>query len=411
MRARGATRSYRSPSVPRLPWPADDPYPTYASSRAERGDVFFDHDVGAWIVLGYEPARAVLRGNGWSSDPTANPALARQVAESGVGTELFGQFLLFLDPPEHTRIRGALRHAFTPSAVGALAERIDAIIRATVDPLPTDEPFDVMAEVARPLPIAVISEWLDLGIDGAELLWSEAPALVRLLDLDVTAAPVDLAGAAGSFTALIAHLLPLASERRRNPGNDLLSVMASDPSLNLEEVVMNALLIAIAGHETTANLVGNSLHLLLSGQDGQREVLIDDALADREALPDASIDELLRLAGPVQAVGRTATADHELSEQTIRAGDRVLAVIAAANRDPSVYADPDRFARGRSGPPPLAFGLGRHHCLGAALARLETGSTLGRLLARRPALAGDGLTCGTNRAIRGPERLEISLAA
>ncbi|MGH8791291.1 MAG: cytochrome P450 [Stackebrandtia sp.] len=377
----------------------------YAALRAERGDVYFDDDLGAWLILGYTPARQVLGSDGWSSNPSAaNAALATALAEAGVDTEMFPQLMIFADPPEHTRLRGAVRSSFTPGAVGRLRERIDAIADAAVSPLPTGRPFDLLAEVARPFPLAVISELLDIGTDGAELLWTETPRLVRLLDF--TLEPESVADSAAAFAALAFYLLPLVVDRRRHPGGDLLSQIAADPNIAPDEVVVTAVLLAVAGHETTANLVTNGALSLLRHPDQLGRLMAQPALMER------AVTEVLRLDGPVQIVARTATVDHRLEPHLVRTGDQVIVVIAAANRDPAVYTEPDRFDidRGETAAP-LAFGFGRHHCLGAHLARAETEALLSRLLPRRPRLVADEVRWSPNPTIRGVEALPVQLDA
>ena len=175
-----------------------------------------------------------------------------------------------------------------------------------------------------------------------------------------------------------------------------MSFIAADPDLSLDEVVVTAILIAVAGHETTANLLGAGLiRLLTPTPDGMR-------LADRVDPDDPTVvTELLRLDSPVQATGRTATADQTLGGVDIRCGEAVLVCIAAANRDPSIYDRPDHFQPARSGPSPIAFGHGAHYCLGANLARLETTAALRHILQRRPVLAGS-VAWRDTPAIRGP---------
>lgn len=386
---------------------AADPFSAYAQLRGEHGDVWFDAEDQVWVVLGYAPAREVLRGDGWSNDPGAGALGRRRLAETGLDPEMSRRFLVFTDPPTHTRLRGALRRSFSPAAIERLRERVDEIVDQAVASVPANEPFDVMEDLARPLPISVMAEWMDLGVDGASLLWEESPALVRMLDVGVE--PANLQPAAEAFTALVGHLLPLAVERRRDPGDDLLSAIAANRDLSLDEVVTSAILLAIAGHETTANLVGASVAGLVgpARPDPRLGSLREDP---ERAAP--VVDELLRLFGPVQAMARTATHRQQVGPATISKDGSVLVVVAAANRDPGAYRHPDRFDPSRftgeeREPPPLAFGLGRHHCLGAALARLETATLMSRLLDRQPISAGE-VCWRQTRAIRGPEAVPIS---
>lgn len=388
-------------AAPTLPWSADDPAATHRRWRDERPGAFWDDHAEAWLVHTHAAASAVLRGPGWSSHPGRAEQALRATTGPG-GLEGSGGLLVFLDPPDHTRIRRALQPAFGAAAVADLAERVRATTAATLGSLAQDEELDLMATVARPLPLAVVAEWFDLGIDGAALLEAEAPALVRLLDADADAA--DVVAATRSFALLLAELVPLAQARRARPGADLLSWIAADPDLALHEVVAAVLLLAVAGHETTAKLVGNA---------------VARSLATGVPLPGpadgAALAEVLRLDAPVQVVGRVATRPHDVAGARITAGQRALVVVAAANRDPAVYAepdrfDPDRFAADHPPAPPLTFGLGRHHCLGAHLARLELAALLPALAARRPVAAGP-VSWDRSRAIHGPRHLPVALRA
>jgi cytochrome P450 len=184
-----------------------------------------------------------------------------------------------------------------------------------------------------------------------------------------------------------------------DPSDDLLSFIGADPELDLDDVVTTAIIIAIAGHETTANLLGISMiRLLTPTADGTRPIDTIDTIDDR------LISELLRLDGPVQAVARTATHDHFVDGVTIRAGEPVLVVLAAANRDPTTFDKPDQLDTQRTTPAPITFGHGAHYCLGAALAHLETTTALHHVVARRPALSANP-TWRNTPAIRGPQTL------
>jgi cytochrome P450 len=251
-----------------------------------------------------------------------------------------------------------------------------------------------MTDIALPLPVAVISEWLGLEAETSKLLGEESPKIIRMLG--ALADPTEIAAGTAGFATLLTDFLPLAADRRSNPGEDLLSFIASAPDLLLDDVVITAILLAVAGHETTANLLGAAMiRLLTPGPDGTR--IADRLQPDNPSL----IPELLRLDGPVQATARTATEDQDLGDVGIVAGQQAVVVIAAANRDPLVFDQPDQFRLDRAGPPSLAFGYGAHYCLGAALARLETTVALRRILARNPVLAG-AVTWRDTTAIRGP---------
>jgi cytochrome P450 len=385
------------PDVPMaagLPWNAADPFSYYEHRRCE-GDVVWEHGLGAWLVLGYHSVQQILGGAHWTSSPLAN--VNTRDAFLAVDRDMLRSNILFADGADHQRLRDSVRDVFTRSFVGGLHEGIESIATETIDRIPTGVEFDFMTEIASPLPIAVVAAWMGLDVDTARLLGEESPAISRMIS-DVTDTSAVEAGTA-AFAALLAELLPLAADRRTHRSDDLLGFIAADPKLELDDVVTTAVIIAVAGHETTANLLGAAMiRLLKPGPRGVRPVDTIDTVDDR------LVSELLRLDGPVQAVGRTATCDQIVGGVAIHAGEPAFAVIAAANRDPEVFSWPKRIQLDRTGPAPLTFGHGSHYCLGAALARLEIAVALQHILARRPVLRGDPIWRDTP-AIRGPLHL------
>jgi cytochrome P450 len=364
----------------RLPWCAADPYPFYEAAR-RRGDIVWNDDAAAWLVLGYRPAREILAESGWTSNPLANPNVPAAMRPGG--SDMVRHNMLFTDGPDHQRLRGAVRDVFTRSFTDALRAGIEAIAADTIDAILPGQEFDFMTEIALPLPIAVAAAWLGLDIDAAKLLREESPAISQMLG--DPGDPTIAENGAAALATLLTEFLPLSADRRTHPTDDLLSYIATstDLDLDLEDVVSTAILIAVAGHETTANLLGAAMiRLLTPHPDGTRPT-------DSISTTDQSLTtELLRLDGPAQAVMRTATTNHTLGDVTIKAGEPALVAIAAANRDPAVYTDPEQLQPNRAGPAPLSFGHGAHYCLGSALARLEITAALDRILTRTPVLAG-----------------------
>lgn len=376
----------------RLPWNPADPYPFYAARRRD-GDVVWDDTVQAWLALSYAVARQVLGGSGWTSDPRANPAA--RAAMDPVSHEFTGALMLFADGPNHRRLRGSVRDVFTRSFVTNLAPGIEAIATAVIGQPPAGQPFDFMSEIALPLPIAVIGEWLNVDETSTRLLRQLSPVIIGALG--ALADRDEITAGATASAALVAEFLPLAADRRQHPADDLVSFIAADTELSLDEVAATVILIAVAGHETTANLLGTALHRLLTPTiEGAR--LADHIDPQNPAL----VSELLRLDGPVQSTVRIATEPQHLGGVEIAAGQSVLVALAAANRDPAVFDNPDQFRLDRNEPAPLSFGYGAHYCLGAAVAQLETTAALHRALARKPALAGP-VTWRDTPAIRGPQ--------
>jgi cytochrome P450 len=383
-----------------LPWNPADPH-TFYERRRRDGDVVWDDEAQAWLVFGYEAARKVLGDNGWTSDPLANPT-TRAVMDP-ISADFIHRSMLFADGAGHRQLRGSVRDVFTPAFIAGLNAGVEAITAAVVHQPATSAPLNFMSEIALPLPLAIVGEWLNLDTQSATLLRELSSVIIRMLGS--LADPEEVRAGAIASATLMAQFLPLAADRRAHPGDDLLSFIAADPELELEDVVMTAILIAIAGHETTANLLGAGLvRLLTPGPDGTR---IADTLDPADP---TLISELLRLDGPVQAAARIATENHVLGGAEIGVGQTVLVAIAAANRDPQAFDHPDEFRLNREGPAPMSFGYGAHYCLGSALARLEIGVALAELLGRRPVLAGEIVWRDTT-AVRGPLVVPIVFGA
>jgi cytochrome P450 len=356
--------------------PTVDPYPSYRSLR-EQHPVYWDGDLDAFLVSSYAEASAVLRGPGWSSDPNRNPALAARFDRAELGTQALRTTLLTMDPPDHTRLRRLLAPAFTPRAIDALHPRIAAVVKAALADLDTAGEVDVIAEIGYPIPLAVMCELLDVDIEGAQLLRTETPKLVGILEFDPDEEAVLAAEEATASLAL--HLLPILGDRRHRPGDDLTSQLLSlgdddGDALALDEVLATCILLLTAGHETTASLIGNGVLTLMQHPDQLHQLQRDPTLIK------PAIEEILRFECPAKIVGRTNLVDRQLGGQTIRAGQRVLVLLGAVNRDPEQFRDPECFDITRTPAAHLAFGAGPHFCLGAALSRAETQETLRQLL-------------------------------
>ncbi|WP_185981592.1 cytochrome P450 [Skermania sp. ID1734] len=332
-------------------------------TAATTAPVRWNDDISAFEITGHAEASHILRGTGWSSDPRRNPLISHDFAALSPAT------VLFMDPPDHTRLRRLISPAFTPRAIEALRPRVRAIVAAALDGL--DAEPDLLAEFAYLVPLAVIAELLDVGADGAELLQAETPALARLLEIDVSAAEVAAAAEAGLEVTLF--LTPLIAQRRQHPGDDFISALLREPEITLDEVLATTMLLLAAGHETTANVIANGALALLQSPDQVPQLIAD---------PIRGIEEILRLCGPVKLVGRTAIGAHEVGGQLIDDGQAALIRIPDTNRDPRVYQRPGAFELARKPAPNLAFGAGAHYCLGAALARLEAAEALSALFTR-----------------------------
>jgi hypothetical protein len=362
------------PDSPILPFSVDDPYPGYRAAR-EEAPVQWNERLRAYLVLSHEHAAAVLRGQDWSSDPRNNPDFLAFMEESGPTAGVFAQSLLTSDPPEHKRLRGAVNRFFTPRAVRGIHDRVAAIVDSALTPLVEGDPIELMSELAYPIPLAVIAELFDVGLEGAELLSAETPMLARALELDPT--PEEFEAISSAAMAIMLFLVPIVARRRLDPGDDLLSAMIHPPdggtALETDEVITMCLLLLAAGHETTANLIGNGTLALLERPDQVAWL----ARHPEQSLQ--AVDELLRYDSPVQLAPRVARADLVLGGVEVRKGQRAIVLLGAANRDPAQYPEPDRLDLTRSGPSHLAFGIGPHFCVGAGLARLEAQEAFVRL--------------------------------
>jgi cytochrome P450 len=367
------------------PFPADDPYPAYHAARA-RSPVQFNDALDAHLVLSHEHATAVLRSPEWSSDPRRSPQLLAAMGEQGPAVDVLARSLLGSDPPAHTRLRASVNRFFTPRAMHRIRHRVAAIVDSAIRPLDDGEPIELMSELAYPIGIAVIAELFDIGVEGAQLLRAETPALARMLELDPSAEILEAAGAAAMHVMLF--LVPIVAQRRREPGEDLLSALvhpsAGGVALETDEIITLCLLLLAAGHETTANLIGNGTLALLEHRDQL------DRLGQLPQLARAGVNELLRYDSPAQLVRRVALCDLSLGGTRVRAGEQVLVVLGAANRDPARHPDPDRLDLTRTGPSGLAFGHGLHFCVGAGLARLEGEETFSRLAPSAAKCPADG---------------------
>jgi cytochrome P450 len=363
----------------RWPIPLDDPYPTLRELRAS-GPLHWLPDLDTYLVVSYDEAMGVLQGPEWSSDPTKSPRLAAQLASSGTAREFVAKSLLLSDPPEHTRLRRAISGHLTPRTVEGLRSRIGAIVDAAISSHGSGEVLEVMDEIAYPVPLAVMCELLDAGVDTAEMLRQETPRITAILD--PLAEPGSVEAGAMAALALILELVPLVAERKARPGGDLLSALVAgaeqSPVLEADEAIVMALLLLAAGHETTANVIGNAVICLHDHPDVAR------CLRAQPDLVPAAIEEVLRYEAPVQLTSRVARRDSELGDQAISAGQQVLVSLGGANRDPAAFLHPDALNLERGARGHLAFGHGTHFCAGAAFARVESHEVLRRLLRLRP---------------------------
>ena len=341
-----------------------DPYPLYAALRT-RSPVHRSTLLNGWLFTRHADVDAILRDHrNFANDPRKGTLSPRQRALLPPADEYT---LLLIDPPDHARLRALVNRAFTQRAVRALEPRIRALLGALLDDITDPAAFDLMQAVARPLPVMAIAEMLGVPAEDRDRfgVWSALRA--RMLEPTIT--PRERAAGVEAGKAFDAWFRPIIEQRAAAPRDDIVSslVQARDEGGRLSErETLNMLrLLVIAGNETTANLIGNGMLALLRNPDQLRR------LRDDPGLIPAAVDELLRFDSPVQTDFRRVLADCEVNGVPLRKRDNVLLSLGAANRDPEAFADPDRLDVGRSQGSHLSFGRGIHHCLGAALARLE----------------------------------------
>lgn len=360
---------------------------------------------GVWFLTRYEDAVLALRDRRLGKEVEKHlPDIAAEQPDLG-GLEMIARSMLFVDPPDHTRLRRLVSKGFTPRAIAALESRIGEIADELLVGLRGRDEIDLIADYAFPLPVTVIAELL--GVPAADQEKFRSWSKTLLFGDSIEAA--QLAG-----FEFIAYMNDQIDDRRREPRDDLITelVHAEDEGERLDhvETLSMILLLLIAGHETTVNLLGNGTLALLDAPDQLHRLR-----ADSELIAPA-IEELLRFDGPVEITTvRWAFEDVEIGGATIPAGEIVVPVLLSANRDPAVFTDPDHLDLGREDNPHIAFGSGIHHCLGAPLARLEATVALPRLLDALPAfelgVARDELRWNQELFLRGLKALPVTVGA
>src|SRR5437764_6744081 len=349
-----------------------DVRPEAGLQRAPDGD--------GWVAASHAAVQTVLREPGWSNDHRNATGHAEYQAEHGIpeaADELLSKVLVFMDAPDHTRLRRLVSKAFTPRSVERLLPRIVELTEELRAPSRAAGRFDVINDFAFPLPVTVICELLGVPAEDREMFRQQTRDLAVILDWDAT--PEQFGGAAGAALNFAAYLVPLFEERRRAPKADLVSALVAAEEagdrLGADELLTTVVLLLTAGHETTMNLTGNGLLALLHNPD-QLEAL----RAQPDLMPGA-VEELLRYDSPVRLTVRTALEDATVTGSTVRAGEQVIAMLDAANHDPAVFVSPGTLDVTRDAHRHVAFGAGAHYCLGAALARAEAQVALAALVA------------------------------
>ena len=317
--------------------------------------------------------------------------------------------MLVLDPPDHTRLRGLVQRAFTPRRVNELRPFIESKTADIIARHLDGAPFDAVQELAWAIPVAVICEMLNIPEEDHERFQSESAMLARGLDPDFLLSDEDRAARDQAIMHFGLYFHELFAKRRAEPGDDLLSALVAardgEDRLSEGELLSTAILLLVAGHETTMNLISGSMLALAKDPVAQAHLRAHPEL-DRTAT-----DEFLRLVAPVQLTGRTLTEDIEVDGHVLDKGSFVFILIGGANRDPAVFEDPTTLRLDREPNPHLGFGFGMHHCLGAPLARLESSIVMRQLLDATTefTLADSEIRYRPNVILRGLETLSLSL--
>jgi cytochrome P450 len=388
----------------------DDPYRQFARLRAD--DPVHQSPLGVWILFRHEDVNRVLRDPSMSVefDNAAPTAMMASLVDDvpGARRDRRSTAILNLDPPDHTRLRRLVQGTFTPKMVEALRPRGQALVDDALDDMAASGgvAVDVIDRLAFPLPFTVISELLGMpnNAEEREQLRSWAHAIAKTLDPILS--PDDVRAAVDAAEHMRAYIESVVEWKRANPADDLLSALVS--VLDGEELFDQIELLFIAGHETTVNLIGNGVHALLTpAHDDQRRRVVDDP-----SLVPGMVEEVLRWDSPVQFSRRITLDDMAIDGHDIEKGTFVMTCLASSNRDESHWGgDAASFDVARDGAGLHAsFGSGIHHCLGAALARLEGQVALGTFARRFPtATLADGAARNNRIVLRGFDRLPVSL--
>lgn len=388
-----------------------DPFPLYRRLRDE-DPAHWSPRLSAWIVTRYEDVKRICLDATMSSD-RLRPFFARLPQAEAQRLADLARYLtlwmVFRDPPEHTRLRRLASKVFNVRSIQALRPQVESLTQWLLDSIGERRQFDFISELAGPLPAMVIMDMLGAPREELTRLKRLSDEMALFIG-SARDASEKYARAAAATREMAAIFRELVTARRAAPQNDLLTELVrlddAGDRLSEDELVAMCILLLFAGHETTTHHLANGLRALLAFPEEL------ERLRDNAALAPAAVEELLRYDGPIGAQVRIVLEAHELHGKALRAGDRVFILMNAANRDPRAYDEPDRVDLGRNGVPHLTFGFGAHLCLGFPLARLEGQVALPALLARwrRIEIAAPRLDWMDSMVLRGMKALPLHVA-
>ena len=358
-----------------------DPYPTYRRLRDE--DPVHHSPLDFWVLTRYDDVATVLRDPRFIKEPLVSMVAARFGVSVPPGV---GLSMLDRDPPDHTRLRSLVSKAFTPRVVEGLRPRIQKMVDDLITRAEAVGTMDLIEEFAYPIPVNVICEMLGVPVEDHERFKGWSLDIARGLDSVWLPPESEIPKRSGAARHAIGdYMRGLIAERRAAPRGDLLSALIAaeeaGDKLSEDELIATCILLLIAGHETTVNLIGNGTLALLRHPEQLRR------LRETPGLITSAVEELLRYDGPVQRTARITSTEVTIGGRTIPKGEMVMPFIGAADRDPSQFPDPDRLDLGRTDNRHIAFGWGIHFCLGAPLARVEGQIAIDTLVRRLPRLA------------------------
>ena len=390
-----------------------NPYPVYRRLLDE--DPVHQTTFGMLVLSRYRDCAALLRDARSSSD-ASNSTMYQQWMAGRDPEEVFGELagmrpFLFMDPPDHTRLRALVQKAFTPKTVESLRPRVQELVDELLAAALERGSMEVIEDLAYPLPVRVISELLGVPHDDHDRFKGWSKEMARALDPDFATPPDVEERREQAAKAFVEYFQALIAERRRQPRDDLLSALiaAEDEGhkLSEKELLSTLILLLVAGHETTVNLIGNGVLALGRNPDQLARLRNDPSLAR------SAVEEVLRYDPPVQFTARVALDDIDVDGTTLPKGGQAILLIAAANRDREQFADPDVFDVGRQDNRHLAFGLGAHFCIGAPLARVEGQVALAAMATRLAdlELAIEQPEYKENIVLRGLAALPVTFSA